>query len=137
MTSDRPAFLPRRSKGTPSGGWRRAFSLPFWQASKFNLRYASELGETGGEIKSRRKTYSIEVKFKERRGNHERSAGAGGNEKGRVYFDVGRQARKVGRERAALCGLGNVSPEGFTGGPQSDLCVADQRMVRSDHSTLG
>jgi hypothetical protein len=29
----------------------RAFSLPFWQASKFNLHYATELGETGGENK--------------------------------------------------------------------------------------
>src|SRR5271166_6290483 len=36
----------------------------------------------------------------------------------------------MGRERAPLRGLGNVSPEGFSGRPQPHLRLANQRLVR-------
>jgi len=135
MTSDRPAFSTEAFKGHPERRLEGGLFSPaiFGRFSKFNLRYASEIGETGGEIKSRKTGRNrMEVKFKERRGNHERSAGAGGNEKGaRFIFDVGTANEKSGDVSGpALCGLGDVSPEGFTGGPQSGFyCVADQRMV--------
>src|SRR5579872_7134845 len=49
---------------------------------------------------------------------------------------VGREAAKLGSERPALCRLGDVSPERIACRSQSDLCLANQRMVWADHSTL-
>src|SRR5215831_9180797 len=68
---------------------------------------------------------------------HEPSASASGNQEGCICFDIGWEAREVGRERTTLRGLGDVSPEGIAGRCKSDLCIANQRMVRADHSALG
>ena len=45
---------------------------------------------------------------------YERSTSIGWHTQGRVYSDIGRQARKMGRQRSPLCGLGDVSPQGIT-----------------------
>ena len=42
---------------------------------------------------------------------HEQSASSGGHTQGRVHPDLGRQAREMGRQRPALRGLGDLSPE--------------------------
>ena len=46
---------------------------------------------------------------------HEQRASAGRHEEGRVHPDVGRQAAEVGRQRAALRGLGDLPPQGLAG----------------------
>ena len=38
---------------------------------------------------------------------------------GRIHFVVGREAREMGRQRAPLCGLGNLSSEGISRGAES------------------
>jgi len=42
----------------------------------------------------------------------------------------------MGGQRSALRGLGDVSREGIAGGSGSPVCVANQRMVRADHTAL-
>ena len=59
-----------------------------------------------------------------------------GTRKGAFILDVGRQARKVGRQRPAFRGLGDVSPQGIAGRSESHLRLANQRLVRADNSAL-
>src|SRR5579859_7304489 len=66
----------------------------------------------------------------------ERCKSFGRHAQRRIYSHVGRQAREVGRQRSALRGLGNVSPQRFVRGSQPDLCVANERLVRPSHSAL-
>ena len=60
----------------------------------------------------------------------------GGHTKGCVHPDLGRQARAVGGQWSALCGLGDVPREGLARRPEPDLCVANQRLVWADHPAL-
>ena len=54
----------------------------------------------------------------------------------RVHSHLRRQAPEVGRQRPALRRLGDLSPEGFARRSEPHLCLADQRLVRADHSAL-
>src|ERR1700676_109403 len=87
-------------------------------------------------VECRRKS-SKEAILIEQRKSYERSAGAGGNEEGRICPDLRRQAGKVGGQRTAFRGLGDVPLEGIAGRSQPDLRFADQRMVWADHPALG
>src|SRR6266849_10839328 len=71
-----------------------------------------------------------------KRSEYERRTGSGGHTQGRVHPDIGRQARKVGPQRSALCGLGDLSRQGLARKPQSAVCLADQRLVRANYSAL-
>src|SRR5258708_20180144 len=64
----------------------------------------------------------------------ERSATTGGNAQGRIRPDVGWQARQVGRQRPSFCRLGNLPPQRVAREPESRVCLADQRLVWTDHS---
>ena len=59
-----------------------------------------------------------------------------GTKQGRVCADVGWEAREVGGEWAALCGVGDLSREGIAGGSEPVVCVAVERMVWADDSAL-
>src|ERR1700674_955033 len=59
-----------------------------------------------------------------------------GHTEGRIHIVFGRQAGKMGRQRPALCRLGDLPPQGVTRKSGSALCVANLRLVRADHSTL-
>ncbi len=60
----------------------------------------------------------------------ERGTGTGGHAQGRVRADVGRQARAVGGQRAALRRLGDLPRQGLAGRPEPALRLAVQRLVR-------
>src|SRR5581483_1002812 len=66
----------------------------------------------------------------------EQGACAGGDKEGGVPPDSGWKAREMGGERAALYRLGGLSHEGFAGGPEPDLRLPDQRLVRTGHPAL-
>ena len=68
--------------------------------------------------------------------SYERSTSTGWDTQGRVHPDVGRQARKMGRQWPPLRGLGDLSPQGISRRSESAVCVAVQRLVWADHSTL-
>ena len=68
--------------------------------------------------------------------NDEQSAGIGGHAQGRVHPDVGREARKVGRQRSAFRGLGDLSSQRIAGRSESAVCVAVQRLVRAADPAL-
>src|SRR5215831_10714391 len=53
-----------------------------------------------------------------------------------IYSYVGRQAGEVGGERSSLRRLGDLSHEGFACRPEPDLCIANERVVRSDHPAI-
>ncbi len=53
-----------------------------------------------------------------------------------VHSHFRREAGKVGGQRPALRGLGDVSPQGLAGEPGPHLCVADQQLVRAGHPAL-
>ena len=61
---------------------------------------------------------------------------AGWHAQGRVRSHFRRQAAAVERQRPALCRLGDVSPQGFARRSEPHLCLANQRLVRADHSAL-
>src|SRR6266404_4174651 len=67
---------------------------------------------------------------------HEQGTSTGWHTQRCIHTYFGRQARKMGREWSPLRGLGDVPPERIAGGPESNLCVADERLVRPDHSAL-
>ena len=50
--------------------------------------------------------------------------------------DVGRQARTVGRQRPAFCGLGNLPREGLAGRSESAVRIAIERLVWAADSAL-
>src|SRR3954451_10006520 len=66
--------------------------------------------------------------------SYERSSSTGWYAQGRVCDHRGREAERLADQRPPLCGLGDLPPERIAGGPEPDLCVADQRLVRADHS---
>ena len=53
-----------------------------------------------------------------------------------VHSHVRRQAPEVGRQRPALWRLGDLPPEGLAGRSEPHLCLANQQLVRADHSAL-
>src|SRR3954447_1908227 len=67
---------------------------------------------------------------------HERSSCTGRHQKRRIHSYCGRQARKMGGQRPLLRRLGDLPHERFTRRSEPHLRLADQRMVRADHSAL-
>ena len=59
-----------------------------------------------------------------------------GHEERRIHSGGRRQARQLGRQRAVLRRLGDLSHEGIAGRSRPHLCVADQWLVRADHPAL-
>ena len=117
----RPSRLPR---GFP---WRAA-------ARSKSGRWWSWRPAAGSRLAAARLCGSRRNKFMAKK--DERSTGSGGHAQGRVRSDVGRQAREVGCQRPAFCGLGNLSREGIAGGSEPAVCVAIQRLVRAADSAL-
>src|SRR5436190_23406025 len=67
---------------------------------------------------------------------NEQGTGTRWHAKGRFHSDIGRQAGSLGHQRTSFCGLGALSSEGITRRPEPDLCVANQRLVRTGHSAI-
>ena len=59
-----------------------------------------------------------------------------GTRKGAFILTADGKRQNWEDQRTALCGMGAVSPERLAGRSQSHLRLADQRLVRTDHSTL-
>jgi len=53
-----------------------------------------------------------------------------------IHFDIGREAREVGCERAAFWRMGDLSHEGFARGPEPVVCVADDGWFGQDDAAL-
>src|ERR1035441_7806461 len=68
--------------------------------------------------------------------SNEQCACLGRNAQGSVRFIFRRQTEKVESQRPSLCGLGNLPLEGFAGGPEPNLRLANQRLVRPDRAAL-
>ena len=60
-----------------------------------------------------------------------------GTRKGAFILSVGREAEELESERAIFCGLGDLPPEGLGGGPEPDICVAVERVVRAGDAAIG
>ena len=71
------------------------------------------------------------------RGNYEQGSGSGGHAQRRIHSNGRRQARQMGRQRAAFCRMGTVSPEGIARRSEPAVCVAIERMVRAVDPALG
>ena len=70
------------------------------------------------------------------RSEDEQSTSTGGHAQRRVRPDVGWKARKVGRQRPAFRGLGDLPREGIARGSEPALCVAVERLVRAGDPAL-
>ena len=68
--------------------------------------------------------------------SNERSTSIGWHAERRVHPDLGWQAQELESQRAAFRRLGDLSPERIAGGSEPDLRVANQRLVRTNHSAL-
>src|SRR5262249_11801175 len=74
--------------------------------------------------------------YKTREGEDEWSTSTGGHTQGRIHSDIGRQAPKLGSERTALRGLGDLPHARTSRESDPDFRVADERLVRADYAAL-
>ena len=66
----------------------------------------------------------------------EQSSSPGRHTQGSLCAHLRWKTRKVGRQRAALRRLGDLSPQGIERGSEPNLRLANQRLVRADHPAL-
>ncbi len=59
-----------------------------------------------------------------------------GTRKGAFILESDGKREKWDVKRPAFCRLGNVSPERIAGRSESNLRLANQRLVRADHSAF-
>src|ERR1035437_8323067 len=72
-----------------------------------------------------------ETPDKNKEAGNEQGASVGGHAVGRVHSECGWHAEELGSERAFLCGLGDLSPEGVDSGPEPVVCLAVEQLVRT------
>src|SRR5579885_546675 len=120
-----------------------AFPWPHWHHARVHETNAGSAEESGGlgylarshPSKTAKGGAAVIICYLLRR-EDEQSSSSGRYAKGRIHSYVGWKARQVGSQWAAVCGLGTLSPEGIAGGSESDLCIADERLVWAGDSAF-
>src|ERR1017187_536466 len=120
-----------RANSIAGMGWGRV------RGRKNGLQIAREIGENRRTAFPNDRAAEPETPDKNKEASNEQGASVGGHAKGRVHSECGWHAEELGSERAFLCGLGNLSPEGVDSGPEPVVCLAVEQLVRTGGAALG